>query len=357
MNLVPFNNDSALPAYLQAAGAMLDINKEVVRTAPFPSLSIKGMKFTIVKDNVKKIITKPDDDEEIAQSIGIVILRANMNARTFYAKKYVEGESDGARPDCHSFDGVSPSPHAVNPQAKKCAACPHAVWGSRMGDGDREGDERKGTACAANIRLAVSAPDKLEPMLLRVPPKSISPLKTLFKTVAARKVPYNAAVIKVGFNRDEPSPVLTFKPIGLMDDAGYKQVTELYDGETVRAIMGLDDLGLESAEAPKPAIETDELDAAIAARDASKKAKESSAPPVERKKAPKPVAADDDEDDAAILAPKKAKVVEPDPEPAPAPKKAKAAVEDDEPVDPPKVSKGASNLLADLDDLLGEKDD
>jgi len=342
MNLVPFSNDSALPAYLMDVDAdMLAINKEVVRNAPFPTLSIKGMKFTVVKDGVKKIITKPDDDEEIAQSIGVVLVRVNMNAKTFYAKKYVEGESDGARPDCYSFDGVVPSPNSPTPQAKKCAACPHAVWCSRMGDGDREGEEKKGKACNDNIRIAVSAPDKMEPMLLRVPPKSIKPLRDTLKMIASRKVPYNAAVIKVAFNRDEPSPVLTFKPVGLVDDASYRAIKEAYDGEVVRAIVGADDHGIEPSDVDAaPKVSPDELDAAIAARAATKQAAE---------KSKKSVA--DDLDD---IIPAKA---EPKPEPKVEAKAAKPKAEPKEDAPAAPVSKGAAGLLADLDDLLGGKDD
>ncbi len=269
MNIIKFE-DAKLPAYL-TSGVSLDINKEVVRGSAFPTLSIKGMKFTISRDGVKKIITKPDDPEEVAQSLQVVFVRANMNAKTFYMKRYAEGESDNARPDCYSFDGVTPSPNAVSPQAKKCALCPHNQWGSRSGD---DGESKAGKACQDNARIAVSAPDKIDPILLRVPPKSLKPLRESLKAIAARKLPYNSAVIRIGFDREAPSPVLTFKPVGLMDEAGYHTIQEAYDSEVVRAIVGLDDEGYGAVEAPKPApsIDTSEIDAAIAARDATKKA-------------------------------------------------------------------------------------
>ncbi len=342
MKLVPFDSSSALPAYLSADASFLDINKEVVRAQGFPTLSIKGMKFTITKDGVKKIVTKPDDEDEVAQSLGVVFIRANMNAKTFYAKKYVEGESDNVRPTCYSQDGAVPSSHAAEPQAAKCALCKHNQWGSRTGDGDKEG-ESKGKACQDNARIAVSAPDSLDPMLLRVPPASLKPLREMLKIVAARKVPYNAVVVKVGFDREAPSPKLTFKPVGLMDDVGYG---------SVRDITGLDDFGMEPAAPKAPAVDADELDAALAAREVTRKAA--------AKPAPAPVTEDDLDE---VIAPK-AKAVEP-------PKKAKPApVEvdtDDEPAPPKKAKKaepepvakksGGSDLLADLDDLLGNKDD
>lgn len=360
MNLVPFESNK-LPAYLVDAKDLLDINKEVVRAAAFPVMSIKGMKFTLVQDGVKKVLTKPDDPDEVAQSIGVVFLRANLHAKTFYAKKYAEGESDGVRPDCYSYDGVAPSPNAANPQAKKCALCPHNQWGSRVGDGDGVG-EGKGKACQDNARIAITAPDNMNPTLLRVPPASLKNLKDMLKVVASRKVPYNAVVVKIGFDREAPAPKLTFKPVGLLDDAAYAQVKSLYDDEVVRAITGLDDFAVEAAEpkVEKPAAGADELDAALAARAAAKKAK--------------PTVDADELDDilADVEKPKKPAKVEDD-EPAPAPKakaKAKAKAEDDEPAPPkvepkaddeepaPKAKKSAaSDLLADLDDLLGTKDD
>lgn len=348
MNLVPFESQTNLPAYLTQADAA-SINKEVVTASAFPVMSIKGMKFTVVDNGVRTVLTKPEDPDEVAQSLGVVVLRANMHAKTFYAKKYAEGDSDGARPDCYSYDGVAPSANAQHPQSKKCAVCPHNQWGARVS----ESGEAKGKACQDNARLAITAPDTMQPMLLRVPPASLKGLKEALKVVASRKIPYNAVVMKVGFDREAPSPKLTFKPVGLMPDAGYAQVTALYEDDTVRAIVGLDDLAAEPVEHKQPAVEADELDAALAARDAIKTAAKPAATPAPaatleddlddilaapkadkpKKAAPKPKAVEVD-DDGVI------EVAAPAPAPAPAPKKS-----------------AASDLLDDLDTLLGTKDD
>lgn len=350
MKLVPFESSSNLPAYLTADASFLDINKEVVKAAAFPVLSIKGMKFTINKDGVKTIVTKPDDADEVAQSLGVVFLRANLNAKTFYAKKYSEGESDNTRPDCYSQDGVAPSANSQNPQATKCALCKRNQWGSKVSDTGKESKE-----CQDNARIAVSAPDVMDPMLLRVPPKSLKPLKDMLKIVAARKVPYNAVVVKVGFDREAPSPVLTFKPIGLVDDSKYVVVRDLYDGETVRAIVGLDDFGMEPHATKAPAVDADELDAALAAREITRKAAAKPEP------TPTPVSADDLDDIFVPPKPKAKPAPAPEPEAAPAPKKAKAEPKPEpkpEPAPEPKAKKtSASDLMADLDDLLGNKDD
>ncbi len=331
MNLVPFTQEGTLPAYLKSATNVLDVNKDVIRGAVFPTMSIKGMKFTMVKDGIKTVLTKPDDPDEVAQNIGVVPLRINMHAKVFYAKKYANEDSEGQRPDCYSYDGIAPSANAATPQAKKCAVCPHNVWGSRITESGQ-----KTKACNDRARIAISAPDKLEPMLLNVPPASLKNLRDAVKIINQRstgdvKLQYNMVVIKVGFDREAPSPLLTFKPIALLDDGTYAQVKEMYDSELVRSIVGADDLPLPEVDAPetKPAVESDELDAALAARDAMKKAK----------------------------APAKA---EPEPEPETKPKKAAKAA--DEPkkaakAEPEAKPSGGSSLLSDLDALLGSTDD
>lgn len=322
MNIVPFESQNSLPAYLTQDDAA-SINKEVVTAAAFPVMSIKGMKFTLVDNGVRTVLTKPDDPDEVAQSLGVVILRANMHAKTFYAKKYAEGDSDGARPDCYSYDGVAPSANAQHPQSKKCAICPHNQWGARVSDSG----EAKGKACQDNARLAISAPDTLRPTLLRVPPASLKALKESLKIVASRKIPYNGVVMKVGFDREAPSPKLTFKPVGLMDDKGYSGVKALYEDDVVRAVVGLDDLAMEPAE-PKPAlVEADELDAALAARDAAKA----------------PVADMMGKAWDIILPPPKRKSRRPGRPKAPAA--------------PVPVKSAVADLIVDLDSLLGNTDD
>ena len=327
MKLVPFENQSALPAYLTSSPSLLDINKEVVRATGFPVMSIKGKVFTMVQDGSRTVLTKPDDPEEVAQSIGVVFLRANMHTKVYYNKKYSEGESDGARPDCYSYDGQAPSPNAQTPQSKKCAVCPHNQWGARVGaDG-----EAKGKACQDNARIAISTPDNMNPTLLRVPPASLKALKEMLRTVASRKVPYNAVVVKIGFDREAPSPKLTFKPVGLMDDTGYAQVSGLYDDELVRAIVGVDDLVYAPRTDP-----ADELDAALAERANAKGLPTPTASAADDEEAPPP---------PAPAKPVKAAKTAPAPAPAaPAPVAAKAEA-------------ASASLLADLDALLGNKDD
>ncbi len=361
--LVKFDG-GALPAYLVAhAESGASVNKDVFTAAAFPSISIKGKVFTLARDGVRKPIMKPGDDgDEVAQSIGVVVVRANMKAKTFYMQRFSEDNSEGLRPDCYSYDGDRPSPNSPHIQATRCAICKQNEWGSRTSQ-DGNDEARKGKACSDNARLAIATPDSIDqPMLIRVPPASLKNLREAVKVINTRKIPYNAVVMKIAFDHEAASPKLTFKPIALVEETIYRQVEEAYDSETVRAIVGVDDLGEpgEPAQA-KPAVDTDELDAAIAAREVTQKAARKSgvastddiadavaapAPaPAAKKAAKKASTLDDELEDlvGGIEAAAKPKAAAPAPAPAPAP----AA----------KVSSGGGSLLDEIDDILGSTDD
>lgn len=341
-NIIPFGEGAQLPAYLKNREALATVNNDVVTAAAYPTLSIKGKVFTVKRDGERKVLMNPRDPESTAQYIETAILRVNMHNRVFYAARFDDSTSEGAVPDCYSLDGKVPAASAPNKQCSNCAACPHSVWGSRVKeDGSSDG---KGRACSDQPRLAIAPPDALDQaMLLRVPPASISGLKDAIKLAKQRNIPYNALVYRISFDTAAASPKLVFKPIGLLDDAGYAKVQAEYDGELVRAITGLDDVG-QAAPAPAPAagpISSDELDAAIAARQVAQKAAAGA------KAAAKP-AATVTEDELNRVAPPA-----PKPAPAPAPKAAPAPA----PAAAPAAEGSLDDLLGGLDALLGTKDD
>jgi hypothetical protein len=181
-----------------------------------------------------------------------------VKSRVFFAKAYVEGsEGVEARPDCYSVDGVVPAADAQDRQAPKCAICPHAVWGSRA---NMEG---KGTACSVNTRAAVIDPEnydptqKLEPFLLRIPAGSRTNFSDVVKAAEQRNIPYNALVLKVGFDNEAPAPKLTFKLVGLLDDAVYASVAEAYSDHTVEEMLGYRAQALAAPEAPPTEADAD----------------------------------------------------------------------------------------------------
>lgn len=287
MNIIPFDSSSKLPAYLKQVDAA-SLNSDLTSHAGggFPSISIKGKVFAVVRDGEREVLRNPKDPESAATSLDVVLLKANKGtSKVFYLKGYDKDSSEGQKPDCYSNDGIEPAADSQNKQAKKCATCPHNQWGSRIS----EKGATKGKACNDTVRMAVAAAGMLnDPMLLRVPPASIRALGEYGQTLAKRGVAYNMVVTKVAFDMDAESPKLTFKPVGFLDDAAYAEVQETIGSSIVDNILGASFNVVDAAPAEKPEV-----------------AEEEPAP------APKP---------APVAKPKPAPVaVEPEPEPEEAP--------------------------------------
>jgi hypothetical protein len=316
--IVPFSSN--LPAFLRGEAAAASELTANVGTGSFGVLSIKGKNFTLSKGGERTKLMNPNDPDEVATSINVVIIKANPNlSKVWYAKGYTEGSD--AKPDCYSNDGIAPDASVEKPVAKKCAICPNNQWGSKVGD-----NGGKGKACQDSRRLAVANVDHIdEPLLLRVPAATLKPLAEYGAALAKRNVPYSAVLTKIGFDPDAPSPKLTFKPVSYLEEDQFHKVKEMSDSDLVASILGkvgasaIDDVELEAA-APAPA-------------------------PVAKVEAPKP---------AAKPAAKAKPVVTEDEvgaalgEEAEAPKPAAKKAE-------PKVVEDA--LADDLDALLGELDD
>lgn len=254
-NIIPFESKS-LPAYMKSVNAA-ELNNDLTAHAGagFPVISIKGKIFAIVRDGERETLMNPKDPESPATSIDVVMLKANKGtSKVYYAKGYSEG-SEGVKPDCFSHMGDKPDPQAEKPQAKTCAACKHNVWGSRIGD-----NGNKGKSCSDSVRLAVSTPDQInDPYLLRVPPASIRALGEYGEFLKKKGVGYNMVVTKIAFDVEAPTPKLTFKPVGFVDDASFAQVKEQVASDVVQQIIGsvYVDLPPEPEQAPEAkAVET-----------------------------------------------------------------------------------------------------
>ena len=277
MNIIPFDGSKNLPSFLKQVN-IADLNADLTSHAGggFPVISIKGKAFAVVRDGERTLLRNPKDPESAATSLDVVLLKVNKGtSKVFYLKGYDKDTSEGQKPDCYSADGIAPAADADNPQAKKCATCPHNQWGSRVS----EKGATKGKACSDTVRMAVApAGQPNDPMLLRVPPASIKALGEYGQSLAKRGVGYNMVVTKVAFDMEAESPKLTFKPVGLLDDAGWAQVQETIASDVVASILGTNP----APAVAKPVAESDEEE------EAPKPVKKA-APVAEEEEAPKPV--------------------------------------------------------------------
>jgi hypothetical protein len=351
-NIIPFPSGGAvagLPAYL--AKIPVDVTAFTSGVSPkFSVLSIRGKVWALVKDGTRQLITKPDDPDEPATVVELVLLSANPSlSKVYYEGQFEEGSN--AAPDCSSNDGVEPDTGVAEPQAKTCAACPHNVWGSGKGG--------KGKACADSRRIAVAPAGRLDdPMLLRVPPASLRPLSEYAAEIARHNLPLLAVVTRVRFEAEVATPQLAFKAHGLLPEASFALATETANSDLVRQIVGLEASGPATPRLPVTPAEAEKVAEEIAPKPKAKPVEptaEESTPvkraaraKAEAKEAPAPVAeAEDDEaaEIAAAIAAIKAKKAQATPVATAAPDPA------------PAQNAAGSSLDNEIDALLSEFED
>jgi hypothetical protein len=155
--------------------------------------------------------------EEIAKnenrSMNIVIVNgATKVSRSFYAGKYVAGET--SHPDCWSNDGDKPDASIEYPQHSSCEGCEQNIKGSGQGDS---------RACRYQQRLAVLLADDVagDVFQLVLPAKSIfgrgdvdkMPFQQYAKYVGAQGKSISTLVTEMRMDSDSDTPKLTFKPV------------------------------------------------------------------------------------------------------------------------------------------------
>ena len=325
-NLIPFDS-AKLPASIAKAFSISFDDFSTGQKGGFPVISIKGKVFHIKRGDEKTLVTKPDSDGEPAASLEVIVLKTHPGvAKTYYSKGFSEGSVE--KPDCYSNDGAAPAADAQSPQAKKCAACPHNQWGSKITE-----DGKKGKSCADVKRLAVAPAGQInDPMLLRVPAASLKTWDQYVDLLKKRGVPPPAVVTKVGFDYTVAHPALTFKPIGFIDEAMAVEVKEVLDTDAVQNIIG----GAPSA------AEVDNGEAETPKAAAKPAPVEEETPAPAPKKSAK-LAAVVDEAEAAPKAKVKVEAEVEEEAPAPAPKKAAKVVEVDD-----DITAGLDDMLSDL---------
>lgn len=272
MQLIPFESVKNVPAKA-GLGNLADML--VHASSSYSVLSLKGKKFTKVAGGERTLIMNPKDPDSPATAINVVILGVSkVKPRVFYATAYNPDEAEGRKPDCMSSDGIKPDANSQNPQCKSCAACAHNVWGTKK---RQDGTMGKGKACDETIRVAVAAPDRLgDPMLLKVPPSSLSAIPELGKFLRDRGFSNTYDIItKISFDPEADAQKLVFTPVGACPAEFVQQCAEAYLSEPVQKIINGDGAAFEGTtveidtappaiEAPKRTATKKQADAAIA---------------------------------------------------------------------------------------------
>jgi hypothetical protein len=179
-------------------------------------VTYKGRNFRIKYRTEEHIIR--DDRGRAATYIDTVIVGVSPNiSRQYFPDAYVEGASEG--PACYSTDGKVPDQGVPQRQNAVCATCKWSQWGSRVTDGGK-----RAKACQETRRLAVVPLANIEnelmggPMLLRVPPMSLSNLSNYSDFLASKGASFETVATRIGFDENVAYPRLTFETLDWLDD-------------------------------------------------------------------------------------------------------------------------------------------
>ena len=212
-----------------------DINDDLSAgvSAGFAVLSIRGSKWRIKHGGEETPILNEDD--EPMTSLRVVVVKANPHvSKNYYEGKYVEGSIDA--PTCYSIDGDRPEPDSPEIQNDICATCPKNVFGSRITE-----NGKKAKACSDTRRMVVLPEGDLAnerfggPMLLRVPPTSLSELASYGRKFKGTNHRYNTVVTRLSFDMDTAYPRLQFKAVRPLNDDEANQLVGLLDDDEFAA--------------------------------------------------------------------------------------------------------------------------
>lgn len=234
-NIIPFDS-GAVPAHIRESFGGIESNNDLasgVVAGGYPVISYKGNRWHVVEGGNRTLITNEDGDPR--SSIEVVILKSNPNlSKIYYEGGYEEGST--AKPTCYSNDGVGPTSDAAEPQANKCAVCPHNAWGSRITE-----NGSKGKSCADLRRIAVApSGDLSKPMLLRIPAASLKELSQYAEMLNRRKAPYSAVVTKIGFDPEVAYQKMKFRAVRWLDEAELETIQAAAKLDVVNRITGVE---------------------------------------------------------------------------------------------------------------------
>jgi hypothetical protein len=245
-NVVPFKGGT-LAAAFQTSNNLPDMAKAAQEglTAGFAAIGYKGKNWRIKHRGEEEILF--DERGTPLPTLDVVIVGiAPHIAKSWYDKRYSEGDSEA--PDCFSIDGIHPDMASPKKQCASCAACPQNAWGSRVTEAGK-----KAKACQDVRRIAVVPSGDITnegyggPMLLRVPPMSLTNLARYGAEL--NRLGYQPYMVetRLGFDYSVAYPLITFTAIKLLDDAQAVEVLEAIEDPLIARM-----LEQEAQEAPAP---------------------------------------------------------------------------------------------------------
>lgn len=241
MNAIVPIQVAQLPAHLQALASRSNLASNamggITMGTPINQISIKGSRW-------RKQDTQGNEEVIPHLHLDVIIADANPNlSKVFYLGAYNPADTEAKAPDCWSDNGIAPSSKAQKPQCDSCAACPHAVWGSKI---TPTGAQTK--ACGDSKKLAVVLADNPDGavFLLRVPAASLKNLYAFVESIASRGIPLPAIVVRLTFDASADFPKILFTALGWSSEIQMAALTKVLGTKEIETVIGTNDV-------PKPA--------------------------------------------------------------------------------------------------------
>lgn len=228
-----------LPSYLQQytapdIGAALSAN---LGSAMPPHVSIEDNRFMLI-DAGNNETPVPTFDPKIGPYLDACIVDVNEKMSRIYFGGDFDKKAEGVRPDCFSDNGFAPSISAGNPQSPTCAACPQAVWGSKINQ-----NGKKVPACTQKQKIALLIPGFNVLFLLAVPPGSHGSMREYTEKCKGNNINIANLLTRIYF---VSQGVLGFQPVTYIDEPTAVLRQAAYAEKKTDALVGRNDV-------PRPA--------------------------------------------------------------------------------------------------------
>lgn len=192
-----------VPAHIAARVAARGGVKSAVQAAllsegfSFPKISIRASRYRLVEDSVETVV---------GTTLDVVIVGSNPKVSKIWYSKAYDG-AEAVRPDCFSYDGVTPDASVEKPFHSNCAACPNNVLGSKVTP-----NGQKSKICGDQRHLAVvPAADPTKVYGLTVTVSAMKGLREYIKDLSNYGLIPEEVITELGFDDQASFPKVTFK--------------------------------------------------------------------------------------------------------------------------------------------------
>lgn len=229
---------SQLPAYLQNRQSKALANELVANLGVgSPAyVSIMGNKFMLI-DSVGDQEPVATFDPKTGPYLDCCIIDSGPHiSRIYYEKPFDPNAGTFQPPDCWSDNGSTPSRGASHPQSPTCAACPKAVWGSKI-----SATGSSIPACGSYQKLALAVPGDDVVFLLRIPPNSLKNLREYVHKFNGKDTDISDVLTRISF---EPNQLgtLVFQAIKYIDEPTAQHREKVLSAKMTDAMVGKTDL-------------------------------------------------------------------------------------------------------------------